>query len=229
MSEIPEIPEDAAEHEAGHDFQQDRWPASIAIVTCIVLYVVLPEALVIKPTWLVPTLEVLVLIPLIWSRHRNEVQPEWARKMAIGLVGLISLSNVISIGFLVHSLLKTGSSPTDGRTLVFSAALIWITNVIAFSLWFWEIDRGGPRVRFTPKERWPDFQFPQMENPKLAQPNWRPRYLDYLYVALTNGAAFSPTDAMPLTITAKMLMSIESLASMVTVLVVAASAVNILK
>ena len=204
MSEIPEIPEDAAEHEAGHDFQQDRWPASIAIVTCIVLYVVLPEALVIKPTWLVPTLEVLVLIPLIWSRHRNEVQPEWARKMAIGLVGLISLSNVISIGFLVHSLLKTGSS-------------------------FWEIDRGGPRVRFTPKERWPDFQFPQMENPKLAQPNWRPRYLDYLYVALTNGAAFSPTDAMPLTITAKMLMSIESLASMVTVLVVAARAVNILK
>ena len=213
----------------GRDYQRDRWAASLAIVACIALYVVLPSALVIKPSWLIPTLEVLVLIPLLWVRHRNELPPDWARKVAIGLLGLISLSNVISIGLLVHSLLTPGGGGTTGRSLVVSAALIWVTNVIAFSLWFWETDRGGPLVRSTSHERWPDFQFPQMENPKLAQPAWRPRFLDYLYVALTNAAAFSPTDAMPLTVRAKMLMSVESLASMVTVLVVAARAVNILK
>ncbi len=210
------------------DYQRDRWAASVAIVACIALYVVLPSALVIKPSWLIPTLEVLVLIPLIWARHRSELPPDWARKVAISLLGLITLSNVISIGLLVHTLLTPGGGGTSGRSLVISAALIWVTNVIGFSLWFWEIDRGGPLIRSSPKERWPDFQFPQMENPKLAQPHWRPRYVDYFYVALTNAAAFSPTDAMPLTVMAKMLMSVESLASMVTVLVVAARAVNIL-
>ena len=219
---------DQAEPLGERDYDADLWPASVAVVVCAILYLVLPAVLIIHPRWLVPSIELLVMVTLLWSR-RQPRQSQWSRAIAITLLGLITISNVISISLLVNQLLRKGGSLTDGRSLVYSAALIWITNVIAFSLWFWELDRGGPIVRVSDEARWPDFQFPQMENPKLAQPGWRPRYIDYLYVALTNAAAFSPTDAMPLTRTAKVLMSIESLLSMVTVIVVAARAVNILR
>ncbi len=212
------------------DFRVDRWPASVAVLVCVGLYLVLPNQLTIQPKWLIPALELAVLIPLGWRRHRHLGESRWVRPLTIALLALISVANVISVELLVHHLLRHGpGSPTNGRTLVYSAALIWLTNVIVFSLWFWELDRGGPTKRFSHLERYADFQFPQMENPKLAQPGWRPRYLDYLYVSLTNAAAFSPTDAMPLTRTAKVLMGIESVSSMVTVVVVAARAVNILQ
>ena len=210
------------------DFRVDRWPASLALLMCALLYIVLPSQLVINPKWLVPALELVMLVPLSWNRHRHPNEARWIRPLTITLIAFVSLANVASVALLVHHLLSAGLVPTNGRALVYSAALIWMTNVIVFSLWFWELDRGGPTTRFTSLERWPDFQFPQMENPRFAEPHWRPRYLDYLYVSLTNAAAFSPTDAMPLTTTAKALMSIESISSMVTVVVVAARAVNIL-
>jgi uncharacterized membrane protein len=106
---------------------------------------------------------------------------------------------------------------------------VWATNTIVFALWFWGVDRGGPirRIRANPPP--PDFQFPQMENPQLAEPGWSPRLFDYVYVSFTNSIAFSPTDAMPLTRRAKLLMLAESGVSSVTILLVAARAVNIFK
>src|SRR5262249_26118113 len=109
------------------------------------------------------------------------------------------------------------------------ALTVWGTNVNTFGLWFWEFDRGGPVRRLQPDLPPPDFQFPQMENPQLAEPGWKPHLLDYLYVSFTNSVAFSPTDAMPLTRRAKMLMLSESAVSSVTILLVAARAVNIFK
>jgi uncharacterized membrane protein len=100
--------------------------------------------------------------------------------------------------------------------------------VIVFGLWFWELDRGGPGRRAEGVERNPDFLFPQMTSPDFAPADWRPGFFDYLYVALTNAAAFSPTDTMPMTLMAKALMSTQSLVSLLTVVVVAARAVNIL-
>lgn len=117
---------------------------------------------------------------------------------------------------------------TKGRPLLYGAVSVWLTNIIVFGLWFWELDRGGPMARARAKERHPDFLFPQMVTPEIAQPNWRPEFVDYLYVSLTNAAAFSPTDTMPLTRAGKTLMSAESLVSIVTVGIVAARAVNIL-
>jgi len=101
--------------------------------------------------------------------------------------------------------------------------------VIAFGLWFWSFDRGGPVRREQPNPPLPDFQFPQMENPELAPPSWQPRILDYLYISFTNSIAFSPTDAMPLSRWAKALMLAESAISVAIVLLVAARAVNIFK
>jgi len=121
-----------------------------------------------------------------------------------------------------------GGVKVDGHELIVSSIQIWLTNVIVFGLWYWEVDRGGPRVRCRPDHEEPDFLFPQMVTPDAARPRWTPTFLDYLYVSFTNATAFSPTDTMPLTVIAKMLMAVESVVSLVTVAVVAARAVNIL-
>ena len=104
---------------------------------------------------------------------------------------------------------------------------IWLTNVIVFGLWYWELDRGGPATRQQASHRQPDFLFPQMSTPGSA-PGWTPAFVDYLYTSFTNATAFSPTDTMPLTVWAKLLFMVQSLASLVTVAVVISRAVNIL-
>lgn len=146
--------------------------------------------------------------------------------MSIGLIAVVTAANFAAEGLLVHYLLKGGGS--GGRSLVLSAAQIWFTNVAVFGLWFWEVDRGGPHMRTAPEPRAPDFLFPQMGAPESSPRGWRPAFLDYLYVAFTNASAFSPTDAMPLSVRIKSLMLIESIASFLTVGLVAARAVNIL-
>ena len=117
---------------------------------------------------------------------------------------------------------------TSGRSLIYAAGAIWVTNVMIFGLWFWELDRGGPYARCSNLRRNPDFLFPQMTNPDTTTKKWVPTYMDYLYVSFTNALAFSPTDTMPLTPMAKFLMLIQSLVSVITVVLVAARAVNIL-
>ena len=105
---------------------------------------------------------------------------------------------------------------------------IWITNVLVFGLWYWELDRGGPVARLEAHRRQPDFLFPQMTAPDATTPDWTPTFLDYLYTSFTNATAFSPTDTMPLTAWAKLLMMVQSLASLLTVSLVISRAVNIL-
>ena len=206
---------------------EPRWPASLALVVCIALYVVLPSRLVIGPRWLVPTLIVLPLIPLSLRRHRHPNESPLVRQVTIILIALITVANVVSMGLLVHHLLT--NAVTQGRELVYSAVAIWITNVVVYGLWFWEIDRGGPHRRAGGTTAWPDLQFPQMENPQLARADWRPRFTDYLYTSFANGTSFAPADAMPLSARAKALFASESVVSLITIAVVAARAVNILR
>jgi hypothetical protein len=117
-----------------------------------------------------------------------------------------------------------------GRRLLFSGGAVWFTDAVAFGLAFWELDCDGPVVRaLATARRKPDFQFPQDENPHLTREGWAPRLWDYFYVSLTNSIAFRATDAMPLTRPAKALMAAESTLSAITVLLVAARAVNILR
>ena len=211
-------------------YRVDRLPASIALVACVLLYIVLPDALALRPKWLIPVLILLPLIPLtLTHRHRHPGEPRWVRSLMIGMIALINLANITSVAFLIHrQFWHHPGAIQNGRTLFFSGILIWLTNVLVFGLWFWELDRGGPTVRGSSLERWPDFQFPQMENPRLAPSDWHPRFYDYLYLAFTNAAAFSPTDAMPLSRLAKGLMTVESGVSMLTIVVVVARAINIL-
>jgi uncharacterized membrane protein len=206
---------------------EPRWPASVALLACVGLYVVLPNRLVVGPRWLLPILIALPLIPLSATRHRHPNESAWVRQLTIGLIALITAVNIVSMALLVHHLLR--SNVTQGRNLIYSAVAVWLTNVIVYGLWFWEIDRGGPHRRAGGGTDWPDIQFPQMENPTLAPPDWHPRFFDYLYTSFANGTSFAPADAMPLTFRVKALFVGESLVSLVTIAVVAARAVNILR
>ncbi len=150
------------------------------------------------------------------------------RLAALVLLGVNVFGNLVGLGLLVAALVATSSDDLGGGQLLFTAAAIWTTNVIVFGLWFWEMDADGPSERARNERPAPDFQFPQDENPGLARDGWRPRVWDYLYLSLTNASAFSPTDAMPLTLHAKLLMGVESVFSLVLVVLVTARAVNVL-
>jgi MFS family permease len=171
--------------------------------------------------------ELMLLVPLAWHLPRRRLEQRGLRRAAsLSLIGLISVANGALICMLVTSLLR--GDEHSGPELLAKAATVWGTNVVAFGLWFWGFDRGGPARRQQPNEPPPDFQFPQMENPQLAAPGWHPQLIDYIYVSFTNSIAFSPTDALPLTSRAKVLMGLESVAALVTSLLVIARAVNIL-
>jgi hypothetical protein len=203
------------------------WEAQLAVLVTVVLYAALPTRLTVGPRWLVPALEGVLLLGLaISTPYRHHTQSPVRRRVSIGLIAIVTAANFAAEGLLVHYLLN--GNATGGRTLVLSAAQIWFTNVAVFGLWFWEVDRGGPHVRTAPEPRAPDFLFPQMGARESSLRGWRPAFLDYLYVAFTNASAFSPTDAMPLSVRIKSLMLIESIASFLTVGLVAARAVNIL-
>jgi len=150
-----------------------------------------------------------------------------SRLAGLILVGIIVLGNVVGLALLIDGLITQGSELGGGQLLLTSAT-IWIANVIVFGVIFWDLDDGGPFARARHKRATPDFQFPQDENPQLARPGWRPHIWDYLYISLTAGTAFSPTDAMPLTRTAKLMLSIQSTISLLLVVLVTARAVNVL-
>jgi uncharacterized membrane protein len=151
------------------------------------------------------------------------------REIVIALLALVWVFNVLGVVVLVISLVSHSAVHITGRQLLLSGGAAWFTDAIAFGLAFWELDCGGPVARaLATAPRKPDFQFPQDENTQLAREGWAPRLWDYFYVSLTNAMAFSPTDAMPLTRPAKTLMAAESTLSAITILLVAARAVNIL-
>jgi len=198
------------------------------VAATIVLYVTLPDRFVLGPKWVLPALEASLLVPLsLTAPHRRVDESRQRRLAALALIALVNIANVASLALLVHSIVR--GSRFSGHDLIYSAIQIWLTNAVVFGLWYWELDGGGPAVRLSAERRRPDFLFPQMTNPEASGvPGWKPMFFDYLYVSFTNATAFSPTDTMPLTLWAKGLMLAQSLASLITVALVAARAVNIL-
>jgi hypothetical protein len=205
---------------------EPHWPPQLTVLLAIVLQILLPDRLVPGPPWLLPALEGLVLLLLfVASPQRVVGEHMLRRRLALSVTALVSIANAISLGLLVSNLLHR--NVTQGKELIVAGVLVYVTNILLFSLWFWEVDRGGPGRRAAAHDGPPDFLFPQMADDRLA-PGWRPVFLDYLYVSLTNAFAFSPTDTMPLTVMAKSLMGVQSLVSVVTIGLVVSRAVNIL-
>jgi len=220
------------------------WPAA-AILAAAGLYADLPSRFIYGHgggafgvvRWVVPALTVLLLLTLgvlrpsgplaralDWHPHAIHVT---RRRLSIVMIGVVSAANTASILLLVH-LLVNGARAT-APTLLRAAVHMWVVNVLLFALWFWQLDGGGPvdRPDCVPADR--DFLFPQQTEPALLEKGWRPMFLDYLYVSFTNATAFSPTDTMPLSRWAKMLMLVQSAISLALAVMVVARAVNILK
>jgi hypothetical protein len=140
----------------------------------------------------------------------------------------MSITNIVNGTRLVIDLVN-GQGIRDPAQLLFTGGAIWLTNVIVFSLWYWEFDRGGPVARAVVPTAAPDFLVPQMTAQQLAPADWKPEYVDYLYISFTNAMAFSPTDVMPMSRWTKVTMLLQSLVSLIIAVLVIARAVNILK
>jgi hypothetical protein len=179
--------------------------------------------------WLVPIVAegAFLVISVFHRPHSALVEMGIRREAGIVLLAAASICNAFLVLAVIASLVS--GHETSGGHLLFKGATVWLTNVILFGLWYWLFDRGGPVSRLGDNPPPPDFQFPQMENPELAAPGWRPHFVDYMYVSFTNSIAFSPTDAMPLNRWAKLLMLFEASLSALVILLVAARAVNIFK
>jgi hypothetical protein len=205
-----------------------RWPVTVAIATALALQLTLPDSLVLGPRWLMPSLGGLLLILLFATnpRARLDRTSRLLRALGLAIIATISVANFYSAAKLIDSLLNGGVN--DATKLLMHGGAIWLTNVIVFALWYWDFDRGGPVARALAMKPYPDFQFPQMENPNLAPKDWEPLFVDYLYTSFTNATAFSPTDTMPLTRWAKALMTVQSAVALAVVGLVVARAVNIL-
>jgi uncharacterized membrane protein len=209
---------------------EHRWPVTLCVAAAIVLQILLPPRLSAPlPSELLPGLEAAVAVALIIVNPvRIERGGGVARLASLVLIGLITFANSASAVLLIKAILenRAGSSATP---LLASAASIWATNVIAYALWYWELDRGGPARRAQGAMQIPDLMFPQMASPDLAPPDWEPHFADYLYLAFTNATAFSPTDVMPLARWAKMAMLVQAAVSLSLGALVIARAVNILR
>jgi uncharacterized membrane protein len=203
------------------------WPAQLSVLAAIVIQLTLPERLTVGPSWLVPSLEGLLLVGMfIFTPNYVEDEHPRRRRVALSLTAFVSGANIFSLGALTHYLLH--HKVDEGRALIVSGVLIWLTNLLIFALWYWEMDRGGPGKRASAKDGPPDFLFPQMTDDRIEPIDWRPKYIDYLYVSLTNNTAFSPTDTMPLTPMAKSIMGVQSVVSLLTIGLIVSRAVNIL-
>jgi len=197
------------------------------VLAAIALQLLLPARLTAGPSWLVPALEGVLLMGLFATTPRElEGEHMRRRRVALGLIALASAANVFSLVDLTHLLLH--HNVEKGRELIVSGTLIWLTNFLIFALWYWELDRGGPGRRAEGRDGIPDFLFPQMTDDTIEPLDWRPKFIDYVYVSLTNATAFSPTDTMPLSAMAKSIMGVQALVSLVTIGLVVSRAVNIL-
>ena len=213
---------------AGELGESPFWPAA-ALVAAAVLYADLPSNFIAGGSafgivrWVVPALTFIVLISLAAIRPHGRLT---RRHLAIGAIAIVSAANAASIGLLIHLLIN--NEQTTGQPLLRAAVHMWVVNVLLFGLWFWQLDGGGPLARPTCASAERDFLFPQQTEEVFAAAGWRPLFLDYLYVSFTNATAFSPTDAMPLSRWAKMLMLVQSAISLALAVMVVARAVNII-
>jgi uncharacterized membrane protein len=199
-----------------------------AVLVSVAMQLSLPDRHVLSPTVLFPTVEVVLLVVLvIGDPGRVDRRSPVLKRVTVGLVVVMTLDNLAGVAELVRGILD-GSDNDDGTVLLATGGALWVTNVIAFSLWYWLLDRGGPAARALGESTAPAFAFPEDATPELAPASWWPQYPDYLYLAYTNSTALSPTDTMPIARWSKMVMLVQSFISLVIAIMIVARAVNIL-
>ncbi len=195
----------------------------------IVVPLLLPDRYSFTAPWFGPALlTVLLVAHAIVDPGRINRQTRGTRAIGIGLVAVLVVGAMVQAGVLISDLVDENSALNSADELLSSGALVWLNSIVAFTFLYWEVDGGGPVARAHRGAQYPDFAFPQQMDPSLAPPDWRPLFLDYLYLGVTNATAFSPTDVMPLRHWAKLTMAAQALISLLILGLVIARAVNIL-
>lgn len=206
--------------------RKELWHAQLVFLLAVILQFTIPNALRFGDKYTIAVIEIILVASIGLTAPKRHISFKgFNRTIAILLIGVVSFANLSSLALVINGLLNGSQVP--GKQLVVAAFAIFITNIIAFSLWYWEIDSPG-LTGLKKHDASPKFDFPQMESKLKEGESWEPTYFDYLYISITNASAFSPTDTLPLTHTTKALMSVQSLISLLTVVLVTARAVNIL-
>ncbi len=221
---------------------EPRWHASLAVLAALVLYITLPPRLTLGPIWLPPVLVLVLLIPLSILGPRRHAETRRLRFAGILLIAIVNIFNIASVALLINGFFHPSrvTELNSAGILLRHGTQIWLTNIIVFGLWFWELDGDGPEARAHASTATEiinaDFLFPQMQTALMGgasfpcvDPNWKPKFFDYFYLAFTNATAFSPTDVMPLSRWAKALMLVESLISLMTIAIVLARSVSLIQ
>jgi uncharacterized membrane protein len=201
---------------------------ALAVVAAVLLTGYLPSGVRPESRWFLGVIGLVLLFLILADPGRIDRSTSLVRILSRVLLGLLALSAVVSTGLLVHVLVDGGELTDSATKLLLTGGAVWLSNNIVFALLYWEVDGGGSVARARGGRQYPDLAFPQHMNPDLAPPGWRPMFIDYLYLGVTNALAFSPTDVMPLVPWAKIAMALQSLISLIILGLVVARAVNIL-
>ena len=207
-----------------------RWPMAVAVLVTIVLQLIAPHAGRLVPSWVLPAFELAALAAIvIRDPGRIDRRTHQARRATFVLIAIMTVGTVGGLVVLALDIVDPSfSADVNAGALLGRGASLWVTNVLVFSLWYWELDRGGAAERAAGSPIPPSFGFPEEAMPELVAEGWMPRYPDYLYLSFTNATAFSPTDTLPVRTWAKMTMMIEAVISLLTAILIIARAINIL-
>ena len=207
---------------------EPRWPMATAVLAATILFVGTPHRGRIPGWWAGPLLQLVLLGVLIaQDPGRIDRRSPTLQRLMVALLVVMTVGTATSVTVLAVDILA-GVQGVTATVLLGRGAAIWFENVILFSLWYWQFDRGGPAERAAGTAVPPSFAFPENATPELAPAGWRPGYPDYLYLAYTNATAFSPTDTLPVRRWAKLTMMVQSTLSLVIAILVIARAINIL-
>jgi hypothetical protein len=208
---------------------EPRWPPMLAIIAVLFLLEVLPQRIRLLPAWAPYVISIAAIAPMV-AVTLAPASARWANIERAIVLLFVAIATALTVVGLANLIRMTVSHPEiSGIRLLTSSIAVWGTNVLMFSLLYWQIDRGGPTTRAGNVNIKPDWLFPQEGAPEDVPPGWRLSYVDYLFLGYSTATAFSPTDALPLTSRAKMLMMLESTISLLTIVIVGARAINIMK
>jgi hypothetical protein len=220
-------PPEAQEHRV---VGEARWPMVAAVLAVIVLTLLLPHDLVTRPRWGVALIEALLLVAvIIGDPGKIDRRSRPVRILSVALILLLVATTLWCTAQLIVELIQGGAATASAGTLLAAGGIVWLSNCLAFGLLYWELDSGGPAARAHGLPAHPDFAYPQQLSPELAPKDWRPRFVDYLYLGFTSATAFSPTDVMPLRAWNKIAMMAQSTISLALLGLVVARAVNVLR
>jgi uncharacterized membrane protein len=218
--------------EEGPIFIEPRWPIALAVgcylALSISLRIAVPDRPSIGPHWLVPAIEGGLLLALVAADPSHvTARARWLRRVGIALTLALLVVTISSTVDLIRDLIQGGKVTESASVLLASGALVWLGNVMVFSLIYWQLDSGGPLARYRGEHPYPDLLFTQQASPERAPPDWQPRFPDYLVLGFTTSTAFSPTDVMPMATWTKLTMALQSLIALSVVGLVVARAVNV--